>query len=824
MSVLLEERPADLGAGNGGLPARRALVRWAWRLFRREWRQQVLVLALLVAAVAGAAFAESIGPSAAGSLDGTFGTANFRAHVPADPAAAAADIAAAQARFGTVEVIATQHIPIPGSARTVDLRAQDPHGPFAHGMVRLLAGRYPTGPDEVAVNDRAARIFDLKVGDDWTAAGRTLHVVGRVENPADLSDTFALVAPGQAGPGAELLVLLRTTNSQFQAFRFPNGPMAVEGRPLSEKRNAAILMLVLSTVALLFVGLVAVAGFTVMAQRRLRALGMLRSLGATDRHIRLVMLANGAAVGASAAVLGTVIGLGGWLALAPRLETVIDRRIDRFDLPWWAIGAAMALAVLTSVGAAWWPARAAARVPVVTALSGRPPRPRPAHHFAALAVVLLVAGPALLVWSHQHKALFILGGIVATTFGILLLAPLAIRALATLARRAPIGMRLAIRDLARYQARSGAALGAITLAVGIAATIAVAATAAQAKTDETSGGNLPDNQLLVHLGPDAGGPLAPQTGAQLQSAQATVDTMAASLHAGSVLALDAAINPNAPGLPSVGDHPGGKIPASLDKPIQEGPGGRSGYSFALGLYVATPAVLEHYGIDPASIDPNADVLSSVSTAGLELASGPRATTVPRVQRVALPKYDSAPNSLLTLHAVQALGLQVVPSGWLVETAKPLTAAQVDAAEKTAAAAGLNVESRPSGESLTRLRNDATAGGVLVAIAVLAMTVGLIRSETANDLRVLTAAGATSTTRRVLTGATAGALALLGAVLGVAGAYAALVAWHHSHLHPLTTAPTADLVVLLAGLPLVAAASGWLLAGRQPPAVARQPLA
>lgn len=266
------------------------MVRWAWRLFRREWRRQVLVLALLVAALAGATLAESIGPSAAGSLDGSFGSANYRAHLPPDETSSAADIAAAQAAFGTVEVIATQQVPMAGSTRTVDLRAEDPHGPYGHGMVRLLAGRYPTGPDEVAVNDRAARIFDLQVGDDWTAAGRTLHVVGRVENPARLSDTFALVAPGQAGPGADVAVLIRASDTRFQAFHFPNGPIAVEGRPLSEKRDAAILMPVLSTVALLFVGLVAVAGFTVMAQRRLRALGMLRSLGATDRHIRLVML------------------------------------------------------------------------------------------------------------------------------------------------------------------------------------------------------------------------------------------------------------------------------------------------------------------------------------------------------------------------------------------------------------------------------------------------------------------------------------------------------------------------------------------------------
>ena len=39
------------GPRNGGVSARRAVVRWAWRMFRREWRQQILVTALL--AVAG---------------------------------------------------------------------------------------------------------------------------------------------------------------------------------------------------------------------------------------------------------------------------------------------------------------------------------------------------------------------------------------------------------------------------------------------------------------------------------------------------------------------------------------------------------------------------------------------------------------------------------------------------------------------------------------------------------------------------------------------------------------------------------------------------
>ncbi len=39
---------------NGGMAARRAVVRWAARLFRRDWRQHLLILSLLTVAVAAA--------------------------------------------------------------------------------------------------------------------------------------------------------------------------------------------------------------------------------------------------------------------------------------------------------------------------------------------------------------------------------------------------------------------------------------------------------------------------------------------------------------------------------------------------------------------------------------------------------------------------------------------------------------------------------------------------------------------------------------------------------------------------------------------------
>ncbi len=82
-------------------------------------------------------------------------------------------------------------------------------------------------------------------------------------------------------------------------------------------------MFSVATVFLLLASLVAAAGFAVVAQRRLRQLGMLAAIGATEKHLRLVLLANGAIVGAIAAVVGTTVGLAAWVVFAPTLESAV---------------------------------------------------------------------------------------------------------------------------------------------------------------------------------------------------------------------------------------------------------------------------------------------------------------------------------------------------------------------------------------------------------------------------------------------------------------------------------------------------------------------
>ncbi len=197
MTTALRERPAQAGTRNGGVPARRSVFRWAWRLFRREWRQQLLVLALIVVAVGatvvGAAVATDTPPPASAG----FGTAQDIATVGAAGPRLNSQIAALSQHFGRVDVIENQTVAVPGSISTYDLRAQDPHGPFGGPMLSLVNGHYPTGPGQVAVTDGVAATFNLKVGDVWHQGGKARRVTGIVENPQSLLDEFALVVPGQ---------------------------------------------------------------------------------------------------------------------------------------------------------------------------------------------------------------------------------------------------------------------------------------------------------------------------------------------------------------------------------------------------------------------------------------------------------------------------------------------------------------------------------------------------------------------------------------------------------------------------------------------------
>lgn len=790
---------------DGGVAARRAIVRWGWRLFRREWRQQLLILTLLTlavtVAVGGASAAYSLGPV---GHTARFGSANqMFLFDGADPDAVDGYVSAIEERFRTVDVIGRRHVMVPGSADVIQFRAQDPRGAYGGPMLDLLEGRYPIGADEVAVTDAVANTFDLVTGDRFTLDNRERTVVGLVENPADLRDEFALVPPAHADPPETVIVLVRSTEQIS-----PEGAFAWEmagEMPDEQQLLAAVAAVAAAAVAMVLVCLVAAAGFVVVAQRRQRQLGMLAAIGATSKQLRLVMVANGVAAGATAAVVGTALALVLWIIAGPYVETAAHARIDPFNLlPWWLIAIDMLLAVAAATAAAWWPARAVARMPVTRALSGRPPQPRPARRSAALAGGFIAVGVGCLVVPGRTNGALATAGTVTTVLGVLLISPLAVRALAAGTVRLPVAVRLALRDLARYRTRSSAALAAISLVLGIAATIVISTTNVERTADV---GNLSASQLLITEEGSRIRELASvRTPAQVEAIRAQVNRVVAPLDDPAVIELKMAVDPDEQPRP-------GRRGNTSRHAVQVGDGPRTANPGP--LFVATPQLLRLYGIDPDAVDPNTEVLTT-RAGEIGLRFGIQEEVVSNVRRLDIPAHTAAPTSLITHDAVERRGWAPAFVGWFIDAGQPLTSAQINQAHRVAASAGLQIMVRDGVNlaDLRTLRNGAMAVGTLVALAVLAIAVGLIRSEATRDLRMLTATGASSTIRRTLAAATAGALALLGGALAIVGAYLALATGfvrEPSDLLP----PPLQLALIAVGVPLAAAAAGWLVGGRLP---------
>jgi putative ABC transport system permease protein len=823
MSTMVRQRPAGTGKASGGMAARRAVIRWAWRLFRREWRQQLLVVALLTVAVAvtivGSAAAINIPPPA----NSGFGTAADMATLTGTGPHLAAQIASLEHRFGQVDVIENQTQHVPGSISTYQLRAQNPGGPFGGPMLSLISGHYPSAADQVAITPGVASELNLKIGQAWRAAGVTRQVVGIVQNPQSLLDEFALVPPGQVRSPDQVTVLFDAPGVNPSSIG-PN--VTTPGASVAANApNPEVLSLAVLTIGMILIALMAVGGFTVLAQRRLRSLGMLASVGATGKNVSLVVRANGVVAGAAGALTGTVLGLVLWLVYRPRLEQSAHHVIGVLALPWAVIAAAIALALVAAYWAASRPARAIARLSVMAALSGRPAPPKRVHRSALPGIAFLVIAFLLLGYSGGTShgagsagAPELVLGIVALIPAVILLAPFCLAVLGGIARRTPVATRIALRDLARYRARSGSALAAVSIGVMIAVIIAVVAQVRYSDVWDPAGPNLASNQAVIWTGSPNPSPSA------LKAMAKSADRVGAALGARYVAARE-----------------------QTSANLQNSSGTKS---FDGSVDVATPQLLQALGISPSAVDPQADIVTSLP--GFAGASGVKLSwceklvplgagnfscaksgelSHPVIQDLStLPTGVHAPNTLITEHAVHALGLSssITTYAWLAQSAGPLTAAEIRSAQEVAATAGLSVETRNDQPTSAEVIGWATVFGIVLALCILAMSVGLIRSETAGDLRTLAATGASSYTRRTLTAATAGALGLLGAILGTFAGYVGVIGWLranslHGGLSSLGDVPVPNLLAIVLGLPLLAAAIGWVLAGRQPAAMSRQPI-
>jgi putative ABC transport system permease protein len=121
----------------------------------------------------------------------------------------------------------------------------------------------------------------------------------------------------------------------------------------------------IAAISLSVAGILIMNVMLIAVSQRRREIGLLKALGATGREIRLVFFAEAVLLAASGAAAGIAAGQFG-RHLAAQLYPTIP-----FQAPWWALIAAPATALLTAVLFTVVPARRAAQLDPVQALSRR---------------------------------------------------------------------------------------------------------------------------------------------------------------------------------------------------------------------------------------------------------------------------------------------------------------------------------------------------------------------------------------------------------------------------------------------------------------------
>ena len=391
----------------------------------------------------------------------------------------------------------------------------DTSSPLVRGLFRLTSGTWPAVSTEVTVNEALAG-KGFEIGSTVTVRGGAEYTVSGVAESTQVKGYPAVLGP----PGAfyadsttvERTLLIGGGPVSWDEVRAVNAVGAfvvsrqvVEHPPpdpelpaemtswSSGTDDAYIAALVLVVVmALLEVVLLAGPAFAVGARRQQRTLALMAASGGTPKQARRVILAGGVVLGATAAVLGVVLGLVvGW-AVLPVVQHFSDNWLGPFEVnPLHLMGIAC-FGLLSAFLAAVVPAWLASRQDVVAVLAGRRGDRRPGYRSPLLGLALLLGGIGLSVAGTRGDGeILIAAAAVVSVLGMILLVPVVVAVLARFSRRLPLVTRYAVRDAARHRTRTVPAVAAVAATVAGVVALGIANASDAAESEATYQPSMP---------------------------------------------------------------------------------------------------------------------------------------------------------------------------------------------------------------------------------------------------------------------------------------------------------------------------------------------
>ena len=386
----------------------------------------------------------------------------------------------------------------------------------------LTAGRFPTGPHEIAIDAHTASAKHYKVGQEIGAVARGSVQHFRITGIAKLGNVASLGGATMAifdlptaqrlfgkvgkldeidaavkhGTAASTVISrIRTILPQTTIVRSGAQQAAKQTKDTSDFTSILQKFLLAFGGIALFVGIFVIANtLSITIAQRAREFGTLRTLGATRKQIRRSVILEGFIIGLLASVTGLFAGLG----LAKGLEELL--KLFGIDLPQSGtvfatrtVIVSIIVGTLVTVLASLFPAMRATRVePIAAVREGVLPPSRLARFGLPAALATLALALALLLYgtlaSGQSGGLRLLAvglGVILSFIGMALIAPRFVPPLAGVlgapgARLAGTAGSLARQNAMRNPARTASTAAA--LMIGLALVTAVGVLAAGLKS------------------------------------------------------------------------------------------------------------------------------------------------------------------------------------------------------------------------------------------------------------------------------------------------------------------------------------------------------
>lgn len=379
---------------------------------------------------------------------------------------------------------------------------------------RFTSGHGPRAAGEIAVDERAAKDAGFRVGDQvrvvangpvltsvlvgvFTTDDARYQVGGTITlfDRATAQELFS--EPGRyddiavrAAPGTTEEAVLASVRPLV-----PSGAEAVTGTELRADQAADIergtkeltqVLLVFAGIAL-FVGTFIIANtFTMLVAQRTREFALLRAIGATRRQVTRAVLVEATVLGLVSGAIGFVLGIG----LSEALRSLFNSMDAELPpgpvvIAPGAVVAALSVAVVVTVVAAWLPAHRAASIPPVAALrSDLPPTAKSLRVRNGIGAFLLAIGIVICYGVGRTKdkstgdVFMIMGGGFVALVGVIMLVPLLSTPAIRFAGRpmsAAFGIsgRLARENAVRNPRRTAATASALMIGLILVSTLSV---------------------------------------------------------------------------------------------------------------------------------------------------------------------------------------------------------------------------------------------------------------------------------------------------------------------------------------------------------------